>query len=258
MKSHTNPWKWVGLSSKLFYQPRAPLCTNGAHPHEPSKASVCNSSSQNSWCAKTALIEMRSLVRSVFGEIFGHFTGGNPDSSIYNGIFIMNHPAIGVSPGIYRSSVLEKGDMREKTGWEETLSTSVSLTFQDVSNLWLANNGIQPAKVNMICPSRWLPVRFETVSIWLSSLYCPKLFNQHAGDLQPQLQVNFVWLVVSTHWKIWKSVGMMTFPIYGKVKFMFQTTNQGIFCIIAKAIIWWVSLNTTWPMTTWWDNSGYT
>ena len=78
---------------------------------------------------------MRSLMRSVFGEIFGHFTGGNPDSSIYNGIFIMNHPAIGVSPGIYRSSVLEKGDMREKTGWEETLSTSVSLTFQDVSNL---------------------------------------------------------------------------------------------------------------------------
>ena len=27
-------------------------------------------------------------------------------------------------------------------------------------------------------------------------------------------------------WKIWKSVGMMTFPIYGKIKFMFQTTNQ--------------------------------
>ena len=28
-------------------------------------------------------------------------------------------------------------------------------------------------------------------------------------------------------WKIlWKSVGMMTFPIYGKIKFMFQTTHQ--------------------------------
>jgi hypothetical protein len=27
-------------------------------------------------------------------------------------------------------------------------------------------------------------------------------------------------------WKIWKSVGMMKFPIYGKIKFMFQTTNQ--------------------------------
>ncbi len=29
-----------------------------------------------------------------------------------------------------------------------------------------------------------------------------------------------------TLWKIWKSVGMMTFPIYGKIKAMFQTTNQ--------------------------------
>ena len=27
-------------------------------------------------------------------------------------------------------------------------------------------------------------------------------------------------------WKIWKSVGMMTFPIYGEIKFMFQSTNQ--------------------------------
>lgn len=32
-------------------------------------------------------------------------------------------------PVIYRSFVLEKRDMREKNGWEETLSTSVSLTF---------------------------------------------------------------------------------------------------------------------------------
>ena len=27
-------------------------------------------------------------------------------------------------------------------------------------------------------------------------------------------------------WKIWKPVGMMKFPIYGKIKFMFQTTKQ--------------------------------
>ena len=27
-------------------------------------------------------------------------------------------------------------------------------------------------------------------------------------------------------WKKWKSIGMMTFPIYGKIKLMFQTTNQ--------------------------------
>ena len=36
------------------------------------------------------------------------------------------------------------------------------------------------------------------------------------------------WLVVDLPlWKWWtSSVGMMTFPIYGKIKFMFQTTNQ--------------------------------
>ena len=27
-------------------------------------------------------------------------------------------------------------------------------------------------------------------------------------------------------WLIWTSIGMMTFPIYGKIKLMFQTTNQ--------------------------------
>ena len=36
-----------------------------------------------------------------------------------------------------------------------------------------------------------------------------------------------IWLVVYLPlWKIWKSVGMMTFPIYGKIIQMFQTTNQ--------------------------------
>ena len=34
-------------------------------------------------------------------------------------------------------------------------------------------------------------------------------------------------------WKIWKSVGMMKFPIYGKIKFMLQTINQfNIYSII--------------------------
>ena len=44
--------------------------------------------------------------------------------------------------------------------------------------------------------------------------------------------VDSIWLVVYLPlWKIWKSVGMMTFPIYGKIKFMFQTTNQVCDCI---------------------------
>ena len=35
------------------------------------------------------------------------------------------------------------------------------------------------------------------------------------------------WLVVGPPlWKIWKSIGMMTFPIYGKIKNGNQTTNQ--------------------------------
>ena len=37
------------------------------------------------------------------------------------------------------------------------------------------------------------------------------------------------WLVVDLPlWKIWKSVGMILPNIYGKIKAMFQTTNQGI------------------------------
>jgi hypothetical protein len=42
------------------------------------------------------------------------------------------------------------------------------------------------------------------------------------------------WLVVSTTLKnMSSSVGMMKFPLYGKMKFMFQTTNQYIFCHIS-------------------------
>ena len=37
-----------------------------------------------------------------------------------------------------------------------------------------------------------------------------------------------IWLVVEPSlWKIWKSVGMMTFPIYSKIKNGNQTTKQG-------------------------------
>jgi hypothetical protein len=34
------------------------------------------------------------------------------------------------------------------------------------------------------------------------------------------------WFFALPVWKIWKSVGMMTFPIYAKIIQMFQTTNQ--------------------------------
>ena len=43
-------------------------------------------------------------------------------------------------------------------------------------------------------------------------------------DVSPMFRSIFIWLVVYLPlWKIWKSVGMMTFPIYGKIKVMFQS-----------------------------------
>ena len=42
-----------------------------------------------------------------------------------------------------------------------------------------------------------------------------------------QIPPSIDWLVVSIHLKnMSSSIGMMTFPIYGKIKLMFQTTNQ--------------------------------
>ena len=39
-----------------------------------------------------------------------------------------------------------------------------------------------------------------------------------------------IWLVVGPPlWKIWKSIGMMTFPIYGKIKVMFQSPPTSYF-----------------------------
>ena len=45
--------------------------------------------------------------------------------------------------------------------------------------------------------------------------------------LPPRMFATSTWLVVDLPtWKIWKSIGMMKIPIYGKIKVMFQTTNQ--------------------------------
>ena len=47
------------------------------------------------------------------------------------------------------------------------------------------------------------------------------------------------WLVVEPPlWKIWKSVGMMKFPIYGKIIQVFQTTNQLIIHIWRVECSW--------------------
>ena len=62
---------------------------------------------------------------------------------------------------------------------------------------------------------------------WISSVGHP----QNHGQLVRQSDI--FWLVVGPPlWKIWKSIGMIRNPIYGKIKLMFQTTNQSCIC-------WW-------------------
>ena len=47
----------------------------------------------------------------------------------------------------------------------------------------------------------------------------------------------FSWLVVGPPlWKIWKSIGMIRNPIYGKIKLMFQTTNQLGSCVLGPQV----------------------
>ena len=51
--------------------------------------------------------------------------------------------------------------------------------------------------------------------------------SQLWGSMTRMTSCYHLWLVVGPPlWKIWKSIGMMNFPIYGKIKLMFQTTNQ--------------------------------
>ena len=64
------------------------------------------------------------------------------------------------------------------------------------------------------------------------------------------------WLVVGPPlWKIWKSVGMMTFPIYGKIKNGNQTTNQinGYkWRFVAGKVICKLEMQTSMPRTSEW------
>ena len=53
-------------------------------------------------------------------------------------------------------------------------------------------------------------------------------FRDHlTGGFNHSQPPDICWLVVGPPlWKIWKSIGMISNPIYGKIKLMFQTTNQ--------------------------------
>ena len=82
-----------------------------------------------------------------------------------------------------------------------------------------------------------LPLRFSQVNgfRYFSDLCCGKkplvVQRMRLKTLQSSLILdvltNLDWLVVYLPlWKICSSIGMMTFPIYGKINVMFQTTNQ--------------------------------
>ena len=62
--------------------------------------------------------------------------------------------------------------------------------------------------------------------------------------------MNHTWLVVSTLWKIWKSVGVTIPNISGKIKFMFQTTNQIYFVLKSASALqlYWIMWFMIWFM----------
>ena len=73
---------------------------------------------------------------------------------------------------------------------------------------------------------------------WVSQTHCmqrsassrssPSMTHWRLPDWKVVSEMlNIFWLVVGPPlWKIWKSIGMMRFPIYGKIKNGNQTTNQ--------------------------------
>ena len=74
-----------------------------------------------------------------------------------------------------------------------------------------------------------LTALFVIVFLWWFSptINTPWYGNIMEYPTDPLKLTHYIWLVVGPPlWKIWKSIGMMKFPIYRKIKLMFQTTNQ--------------------------------
>ena len=76
-------------------------------------------------------------------------------------------------------------------------------------------------------------------SFWMLKFACLVVGKSSIHPSSPPLYAHYIyiyWLVVFLPlWKIWKSVGMMTFPISGRIKAMFQTfqtTNQYIYIYV--------------------------
>ena len=72
-----------------------------------------------------------------------------------------------------------------------------------------------------------------------STIYVYKNASSTSEIVKQHRSIYTYWLVVEPPlWKIWKSVGMMKFPIYGKIIQVFQTTNQLIIHIWRVECSW--------------------
>ena len=75
----------------------------------------------------------------------------------------------------------------------------------------------------------------------------PHRWEPRSGRRRSTSLQSFIWLVVGPPlWKIWKSIGMMRFPIYRKIKNGNQTTNQLSFDPFT------VCYGHLWTMAYWW------
>ena len=75
---------------------------------------------------------------------------------------------------------------------------------------------------------KWLRLKLGYDSFWFDLMGFNGIWTGYEWDKLTVCQLT-IWLVVDLPlWKIMelKSVGIITFPRYGKIKFMFETTNQ--------------------------------
>ena len=85
-------------------------------------------------------------------------------------------------------------------------------------------------------PKSWGYPKSSSISKWVFFPDKPSIlgrlhFGKHPNlNIDTNITIHLSWLVVGPPlWKIWKSIGMISNPIYGKIKLMFQTTNQIIY-----------------------------
>ena len=101
------------------------------------------------------------------------------------------------------------GMMTFPTEWEN--QSHVPVTTNQYSYCSIHFN---PIKLDDLGPDRGTPISFNPIKFdfgWLIQNYWTSISLNSGWWFQPL-------------WKIWKSIGRMTFPIYGKIKVMFQSS----------------------------------